>query len=385
MTNTIPLAERLSFVPDLSKRSPGYHHIVLDGIIDEESTIHIGSSPWRSAHIKHPEVASRLFAVSLHELSLAFSRLALPVPQVAATHESLHDVTFVWKRFSGTSLDQMFFPISTNPYRWVRPWSIADYYDRIAEASRDYSDLSLADSNEASGHLTLAADFLDDRTLPALTHLTARLPSAVALVSQAESVAAASVRSDAVVSYFHFPSSISVACQQYLLYFVQFLEDLGIEAKADVTQEPSRVLFTVTPANGPEALEAIREALDAYLKLPGSVALSQIDDQGSDTAVLQLKSNVLHLQSQLMLAVATIRTHEATIEAMSLSTYRYRQLLMSTDRQRSVAAADESPKQREPLIEGVVTVTKYEGKGFEIELPQLLRRLKRVFGLKPRS
>jgi hypothetical protein len=65
-----------------------------------------------------------------------------------------------------------------------------------------------------------------------------------------------------------FPPAIRTACEQYLLYFVQFLEDLGVSATAEIKEDAKRVLFSVTPTDGCAALQQIREALEVYLKLP---------------------------------------------------------------------------------------------------------------------
>jgi hypothetical protein len=51
----------------------------------------------------------------------------------------------------------------------------------------------------------------------------------------------------AVTAVFEFPAPIKSACEQYLLYFAQFLRDLGIEAEAELKEEAGRVLFSVTP------------------------------------------------------------------------------------------------------------------------------------------
>jgi hypothetical protein len=42
-------------------------------------------------------------------------------------------------------------------------------------------------------------------------------------------------------------------------------------------------------------------------------------------------------------------------------------------------AVEEGGKAEEPIIEGIVSVKKYEGKGFSINFPEILRRLKRRF------
>jgi CheY-like chemotaxis protein len=74
--------------------------------------------------------------------------------------------------------------------------------------------------------------------------------------------------SEAVELSFDFPESVSTPCKQYLLYFVDFLRDIGIEATANFREEAGQVLFAVTPKDKDEALDNIREALEAYLDLP---------------------------------------------------------------------------------------------------------------------
>jgi hypothetical protein len=147
---------------------------------------------------------------------------------------------------------------------------------------------------------------------------------------------------------------------------VQFLEDLGVKADAEIKEDAQKVLFSVTPKDGVTALEKIRQALAIYIKLPGMPDFGASASQHPDLAVQQLHANILHLQSQLTLAKASLQAQNATIEALQLSNYQYRQLLSS----------EEKPKQKtEPLIGDTVHVT-------EIDLPLILNRLKRVFGIR---
>lgn len=67
-----------------------------------------------------------------------------------------------------------------------------------------------------------------------------------------------------------FPEEIKTSCQQYPLYFAQFLKDLGICATSNLKEEAGKVLFSVTPTDDIEALDKIREALAVYLNLPSS-------------------------------------------------------------------------------------------------------------------
>jgi len=73
-----------------------------------------------------------------------------------------------------------------------------------------------------------------------------------------------------VSMFFDFPEAVKIPCEQYLLYFAQFLKDLGVEANTALSHEAGQVLFRVTPSDETEALEKIRTALDVYLHLPSS-------------------------------------------------------------------------------------------------------------------
>jgi DNA-binding transcriptional regulator LsrR (DeoR family) len=76
------------------------------------------------------------------------------------------------------------------------------------------------------------------------------------------------LNNESVQLSFDFPKEVRIACEQYLLYFGQFLSDLGVSADTAITHEAGKVLFTVTPTDRDTALEKIREALDTYLQLP---------------------------------------------------------------------------------------------------------------------
>src|SRR5207248_3210540 len=71
-----------------------------------------------------------------------------------------------------------------------------------------------------------------------------------------------------VIARFNLPEPYKVAAEQYLLYFAEFLGDLGVVATADVKHEGLQAVLTVTPQSREQALSAISDALSAYLSLP---------------------------------------------------------------------------------------------------------------------
>ena len=183
-------------------------------------------------------------------------------------------------------------------------------------------------------------------------------------------------RKDALVTFFDFPAHIRTSCEQYLTYFVQFLQDLGIEADSEIKQQAGQVMFSISPKDGASALAQVREALDLYLQLPLDSSFSETASQFRDPAVAQLRANIFFLQSQLELARAILQAKNAAIQALDLVVFKQRQLLIAT------AGQDKSvSKHDEPLIGSTISVTEYEWKGFKLNLPHLLRKLKRTFSL----
>jgi hypothetical protein len=178
---------------------------------------------------------------------------------------------------------------------------------------------------------------------------------------------------DAVNRIFSFPDSLRASCEQYLMYFGQFLSDLGIEATTELKEEASRVLFRVVPSNKNEALEVIQQALDTYLRIPGSPSADAAMANSSEIAVLQLNANVSHLRAQLFLAAAVAQAKDATISAQQTEIANLRGAVDLTWYAPKLPSSSDS----EQLVGDLVSVKKLEYKGFEFNFPEILRRLKR--------
>lgn len=183
---------------------------------------------------------------------------------------------------------------------------------------------------------------------------------------------------------FDFPEEIKTPCEQYLIYFSQFLRDLGVSAASNISHEAGQVLFSVTPENPEEALDKIKCALDVYLRLPHSPISS---DNSTEIEILRLNSNIQHLNSQLSLAKAEMKAKDAIIEAKDATILAYRYTVESQkqllDGDISVAIKDVTPKpkdiDKEDLIEGLVTLKTYDAKVADINLAEIFRRLKKLF------
>lgn len=181
---------------------------------------------------------------------------------------------------------------------------------------------------------------------------------------------------DSVARLFDFPEEVRVPCEQYLLYFGQFLRDLGVQATSDLTHKAGQVLFTVTPTDPRTALDKVRAALDVYLRLPTS-PLS--DATQNEIAVQRLESNVLRLQSDLRLASAELQAKNATIEAQQLIIQTQKGFLNGEIVFNSMK--DDTPRveDKEELLGGIVSLATFKEKGVEVNLGELYRKLKGLF------
>lgn len=120
------------------------------------------------------------------------------------------------------------------------------------------------------------------------------------------------ISKDDVVATFTFPENLKIPCKQYLEYFAQFLQDLGINTTSDLKEEAGKVLFSVTPTDDVEALDKIREALAVYLKLPESPIV--YDDS---FAGMRLQQQIENLQHSQKMAVREIQLNEKLLLAQS--------------------------------------------------------------------
>lgn len=97
---------------------------------------------------------------------------------------------------------------------------------------------------------------------------------------------------------FNFPEEIKTSCEQYLLYFAQFLHDLGISASSTIKEEiAGKVLFSVTPVNNADALDKIGEALAVYLNLPSNPII--YDQSFASVRLQQQVDNLQHSQKMI--------------------------------------------------------------------------------------
>jgi hypothetical protein len=346
-------------------------YLVVNDIEDKKSSASYDKNDKKFyGFIQSKRIARILLSESISELQRHFHTLELPYKvewNDIFNMITLNFRTYAWKATPSMSLG--FYP---DWEQWAKPYSIAEYaevFERVTRSKKREGILFFQSDELISSGFGLRCQF-SSRDLKFNEEINRCLKELREICGEVDKLLITSARKNSLITFFNFPTSIKTTCEQYLIYFVQFLDDLGIKASAELKEDAHQVLFSVTPTDGPTALSKIRDALDVYLQLPGMSGFSSTALVAPDMAVQQLRANVLHLQSQLALAQAVHAAKDATIEALGASNFQYRQLISSEKK---------TDKDSEALLGDTIHVTKVEAKGVRVDLPLILRRLKRKF------
>lgn len=184
-------------------------------------------------------------------------------------------------------------------------------------------------------------------------------------------------RDRTITTEFSFPPDVRIACEQYLLHFVDFLLDLGVDARAELQETASHVLFSVTPNDHHQALDRIRTALEVYLALPRSELVIESVSELDNISFQKLQMNIHHLQSQLAAANVQRLALATTVQAQQITIDVLNKGRTSAAALPSLAASQE-PLGSESLFGGLVSVGKIERGGVSVNLAELYRRMRKL-------
>lgn len=188
-------------------------------------------------------------------------------------------------------------------------------------------------------------------------------------------------RKEVFTNIFEFPEEVRIPCEQYLIFFSEFLKNIDIKAATEITHEAGRVLFIVVPNSSEIALSNIQEALEIYLQLPSIVNDTAYMNYQSEPRIQQLMANVQHFKSQIMLLNATIQMQSQTIGQQQSMIVQQKSILDSTILHTSMiteAIADKT-EDEEKLFKGAFTLKNIETKVGDINTANIYRRIKKLF------
>ncbi|CAH0320750.1 hypothetical protein SRABI84_05252 [Peribacillus simplex] len=121
----------------------------------------------------------------------------------------------------------------------------------------------------------------------------------------------------------------------------------------------------------------IRQALEIYLQMPDILSNTNNMQIPIDPKVQQLMANIQHLNGQLMLSNAISQAREETIQHQQVTIRQQQVIIDATIIQHSLLSISQGENnEKEEILGGTVSLTKIQGKGFEVNLPTIYRWIK---------
>ena len=264
---------------------------------------------------------------------------------------------------------------------WNHPWNMNHFLSEMKRAAEaGFKDLDKVDINISLGDPGPFINFYFRRKVNSL--VVEVITEYVALVEKfyedAKLVLEQGGHPQFVTAQFNFPLPFRAACEQYLMYFGEFLNDLGIDTSSEITRSGTDVLFRIIPNRKRQALEKIKEALAIYLKLPDV----QIDSlEASKQADVQLQilihkyvSNIRHLQSQLALSQAVVRAQQVQINELERHLEDEISGIFENSLKQVITA--NSKEERHSFFGGIFRLRTWSKGPIEIDAPKILESVK---------
>lgn len=242
------------------------YELVVDGVTITKDLGYISSyekiNNWAS--IYDYDLSQKITEISFNEIPKEIGKLNLYYPLDFT--EFIEEINVV----NNKKIIQLNFEVSWDFEKWKNPFSIEEFAEAMEKTLLEYNDKGLKwvqdDEVISNGCHISCLVFNENEKIK--TVVERNLPHIKEIIKKVDILLIEQSRKESLVSFFDFPEQVRVPCEQYLVYFVEFLKNIGIDATTEISHQAGKVLFAVTPDSKETALEQIREALDIYLRLP---------------------------------------------------------------------------------------------------------------------
>ncbi|MDP9739373.1 UNVERIFIED_ORG: hypothetical protein QFZ59_001203 [Bacillus sp. B2I3] len=326
------------------------------------------------AHIYDYCLSQKISEISFNEIPKEIRQLEFYYPLEFT--EFIEEIE-VERDYHNKEIIQLNFKVSWDFEKWKKTFSIEEFVKAMEKTLLVYKDKGIKwvqeDEIVSNGCHISCLDFNENETIK--TVVQRNLPIIKEIFKKVDILLIEQSREGSLVSFFDFPEQVRVPCEQYLVYFVEFLKNIGIGATTEISHQAGKVLFAVTPESKETALEQVREALNIYLQLPNNFANASFMNMHMEPKEQQLMANIQHLNGQLMLANALVQTQSEIIQSQRITIEQQQLIVDSTILQQSLLIDSKNidSKDKEEILGGTISLTNLEGKGFQINLPSIYR------------
>jgi hypothetical protein len=274
--------------------------------------------------VKHSDSAKPTYCVFTERISSLIKMYSLKVSELKNANISIVIFNY-WSEVGIYSINVRFepeifakqgdcltFELLADLLLWNRSYVFIDYFNKFEELLKSNRIGELLDDGVGAKIRIKVKSFSTDETIE--SKINNALEQIIRIHYLTLEILDNLSYENSILAAFNFPEQFKVPCRQYLEYFAQFLQDLGINATSNLKEEAGKVLFSVTPTDDKEALDKIREALAIYLSLASNPIPNSTGDRTVDMVLSGARANAKHLESQLELTVAKLQFKEATLE-----------------------------------------------------------------------
>ncbi|MBV9109913.1 MAG: hypothetical protein JO306_10945 [Gemmatimonadetes bacterium] len=343
-----------------------------------------------SAYVTESFKKRGTFRVSFHDESLSTRIAEAPPADLPAAMQEyvlryrLADIDAEQSVVVDRTKAELLLLLSYETKNWKKFWSFNEYFETLRQAA-EAAGFKLESTHKGAikqSNMAFVLPLAESRPLAAqLADVARELPG---LHRAAEEALGTSIEKDVLLALFEFPDEVKTICEQYLLFFVEFLKTLGVEVIAGLQEDAGRVLFSVVPRSGTDALYKLRQALDLYLELPSTPRVEVMTYDYGDSRIQALVATAQHFRSQLMLANAALQMKEATIERQRAHIQEYHAITTRVMVE-SLRATNLDSEAKEEVLAGTVALGNHSFWGVELHWGELFRRLKAWLGPVKRS
>lgn len=216
------------------------------------------------------------------------------IPKRSEYHSRRKVVRILWQEGKYT-IPHCYFFFDFDYQKWSKPYSYNVYKSRLSEQTK-----KLLKERSGNVHFSTTINRSNDSVRFNLNEnlsISEQIHDFAELLIEANQKTLKKLEienSTSSIQQFDFPLEVRTSCEQYLLFFADFLKEIGVTAVANIQHnEAGKTLFSVKPDNPKIALDAIREALEIYLELPMSPLVEETKITDSRMLVLRAEINTL--------------------------------------------------------------------------------------------
>ncbi len=194
------------------------------------------------------------------------------------------------------------------------------------------------------------------------------------------------VDKEGVKASFEFPKHLRTACEQYLMYFGEFLKDLGTSADVTVRKKGQETLFSVIPEKQEKALEKIKDALSFYIGLTivpeDEIHIEQTEDLRQQISLSRLKAEYHDLKKKIESNDAENAALQIAVNALQDNVKMSKEALSAVILLSFKSIEKQGKKEdSEKFLEDAIKLTKLRLPGVEIDLPKVVEQSRRLLHL----